>query len=478
LIKFFGFFPQNKEKLLKIAEKNKQTVCYCVKLRIALNPFSKKESVSMMNKIFHWTLCFTTVFVVAITAAVYAATPCCTSIISGNSQTYRLVPSIVTEPVTMTGYKKVVETQYIEEYVTTYQTVWETQQRDRRYTVARSVPETSMKERRYTVKHPVEETEYRDTSYHVTRLVPETTEREERYLVSKQVYETQEREILETRHIPVQETTMQERTYTVNRPVTNYVEQTVDRGNYVDSVQVKPGKTYTRLAWHRAEYYDPATGTTRWRLPGFYWTEMEGSPRYEVNKVYQPNYVTQTVPVTNMLQEQRIEQVPVTRTTFREEQIVRTEQVQIPKTVQEEVVRKIPVTSYKQVVEKVEQKTPITVQRIVTEEHVENIPVTTYKTVTEERVEPYEVKVAKVVPVTQKVRKPITVEKWVPYSYTIERKRTVVNRIPIESDITVSPRSTTVGSEYSVDTQPTPAPLEDKNDAKKDPAEDIPTIKK
>jgi hypothetical protein len=428
----------------------------------------------MMSKIFNLTLGFTAAIIAAISVTAHAAVPCCTTTISGDSRTYRLEYSTVTEPVEMTGYKKVVETQYIEENVTTYQTVWETQQRERRYTVARSVPETSMKERRYTVNRPVEETEYRDTSYHVTRLVPETTEREEHYLVSKQVYETQEREIRETRRIPVQETTMQERTYTVNRPVTTYAEQTVDRGGYVDSVQVKPGKTYTRLAWHRAEYYDPATGTTHRRLPGFYWTEMEGSPRYEVNKVYQPNYVTQTVPVTNSVQEQRTEHVPVTRTTFREEQIIRTEQVQVPKTVQEEVVRKIPTTTYKQVVEKIEQKTPVTVQRMITEECVENIPVTTYKTVTEERIEPYEVNVARIVPVTRTVRKPVTREKWVPYTYTMERQRTVVNRIPIDSAVvtTYSPISTE---------HPVTAPPEEKdnhkNDMKTDPAEITPTIK-
>jgi hypothetical protein len=406
---------------------------------------------------------------VSTTITVYASVPCCNGTVSGNNQTYRLEHSTVVEPVKINSYKKVVETHYVEEEITTYQTVWETQQRERRYTVARNVPETSMKERRYTVNRPVEETEYRDTSYYVTRLVPETTEREERYLVSKQVYETQEREILETRRIPVQETTLQERTYTVNRPVTNYVEQTVDRGTYVDSVQVKPGKTYTRLAWQRAQYYDPATGTTHWRLPGFYWTEMAGPSRYEVNKVYQPNYVTQTVPITSIVREQRAEQIPVTRTTFHEEQIVRTEQVQVPKTVQEEVVRKIPTTTYKEVVEKVEQKTPVTVQRMISEERVENVPVTTYKTVTEERVEPYEVKVAKVVPVTKIVRKPVTYEKWVPYTYTIERKRTVVNRIPIDSaGVTILSPIT----EY-----PITAPPEEKENPQNDPAEKIPTLK-
>jgi hypothetical protein len=439
-----------------------------------------------MNKLLFTLAAVAAAFEVSV---VYAAAPCCTSkIVASSGQEYRLEYSTVTEPVAMTGYKKVAETQYVEENITAYETVWETQQRERRYTVARTVPETSVTERRYTVNRPVEETEYRDTSYNVTRLIPETSEREERYLVSKQVYETQEREILETRRVPVQETTIQERAYTVNRPVTTYAEQTVDRGQYVDSVSTAAGRTYHRLAWQRAgDYYDSATGTTRWRLPGFYWTPMEGPARYEVNKVYQPNYVTQTVPVTSTVQEQRLEQVPITRTTFRDEQTVRTEQVQVPKTVQEEVIRKIPTTTYKQVVERVEQKTPVTVRRMVSEERVEEVPVTTYKTVTEERVEPYEVKVAKVVPVTRTVRKPVTVVKWVPYTYTIEKKKTVVNRIPIEPvvssssslqlqpgeriievvDVPAPAQSVTVG-------RPTSAPQEPKAD-KSDPAENVPT---
>ncbi len=374
----------------------------------------------------------------ALSTAALAATPCCTRIIVPTGQEYRIEYQTVSEPVTQTAYKKVVETNYVEEEITTYETVWETEQRERRYTVAKQVPETSTRQRRYTVTKPVEETVMKDTSYNVTRLVPETTEREERYLVSKQVFETQQREVIETRKVPVQETTLQERAYTVSKPVTTFVEQTVDRGGYVDQVNVKPGKTYHRLAWQRAgEYYDSTTGTTRRHWPGFFWTPMQGPERHEVSKVYRPNYVSETVPVTNFVHEQRIEQIPVTRTTFQEEKIARIEEVQVPRTVQEEVVRKIPVTTYKQVVERVEQQTPVKVQRLVTEERVEEVPVTTYKTVMEERVEPYEVKVAKVVPVKKTVRKPVTVEKWVPYTYMLEKKRTVVNRIPIVSSTEV-----------------------------------------
>ncbi len=375
---------------------------------------------------------------VVLTSTRQASAQCCPRITAPTGQEYRVEYLTVTEPVQQTAYKKVVKTNYIEEEVTSYETVWETEQRERRYTVARQVPETSMRQKRYTVSRPVEETVMKDTSYNVTRLVPETSEREERYTVSKQVYETQQREVIETRKVPVRETTVQERAYTVSKPVTTFVERTVDRGGYVDQVSTKPGRTYQRLAWQRAgEYYDPALGKSRRHWPGLFWTPMEGPARYEVNRVYHPNYVSETVPVTNYVQEQRIEQVPVTRTTFQEERVSRIEDVQVPRTVQEEVVRKIPVTTYKQVVERVERQTPVKVQRLVTEERIEEVPVTVYKTVLEERVEPYEVKVARVVPVKRIVRRPVTVEEWEPYTYTRERTRTVVNRVPIVSDVSV-----------------------------------------
>ena len=366
------------------------------------------------------------------------------------AQQYRLERVQVTEPIQCNGYRKVVETQFIEETVTTYETVWETEQRERRYTVARKVPETSVTERQYTVQKPVEKIEYQDTSYNVVRTVPETSEREEKYLVTRQVMETQERQVYETRRVPFQETTYEERAYTVNRPVTQYVDRVVDKGQYVNQVNTLPGESYNRLAWQRANYIDPASGESKWRIPGFYWTPMQGPERHEVNRVYQPNYVSETVPVTTNVQERRIEQVPVTRTTYREEQVVRTEQVQVPRTYQEEVVRKVPVTTYKQIVERVEQQTPVTVRRMESEDVIERIPVTTYKTLWEDKVEPYEVRVAKVVPVTRTVRKPITVTKWEPYTYTMERQRVEVRRVPLET-VVVLPQGTLPISKPTLD---------------------------
>jgi len=373
-------------------------------------------------------------FIFAMFAAIAGPTACVFAAESSQAATqYRLESVPVIEQIPYTSYRKVTETQFIEETITAYETVWETEKRERRYTVARKVPETSYTERRYTVQRPVEEIEYRDTSYNVTRMVPETSEREEKYLVTRQVMETQERQVYETRRVPVQETTLEDRMYTVNRPVTNFVEKVVDKGQYVNQVNTLPGRTYERLAWQRANYVDPVTGESKWRLPGFYWTEMQGPARHEVNRVYQPNNVLETVPVTSTVQERRIEQVPVTRTTFQEEQVVRTEQVQVPRIVQEEVVRKVPVTTYRQITERVEQQTPVTVRRMITEEKVEQVPTTTYRTVLEERVEPYDVRVAKHVPVTRTVRKPVTVTKWEPYTYTMERRRTEVRRIPLET---------------------------------------------
>lgn len=383
--------------------------------------------------------------------------------IASAQTTYRLERVPVVEEIQCTGYKKVLETQFAEETVTAYETVWETEQKERRYTVARKVPETSFTERRYTVQKPFEETVIKDTSYDFVRTVPETSMREERYFVSKQVMDIQERQVYETRRVPEQETTIENRTYTVNRPVTNYVETVVDRGKYVSQVNTLPGQTYSRLAWHRANYVDPVSGESKWRVPGFYWTDMQGPTRYEANRVYQPNYVAQTVPVTSTVQEQRVEQVPVTRTTYRDEQVVRTEQVQVPRTVLEEVVRQVPVTTYKQITERVERQTPVTVRRMVPEEIVEQVPVTSYKTVLENVVEPYEVRVAKVVPVTRTVQKPITTVKWVPYTYTMERQRMEVRRIPVETapDVTsVVPKSTPAGKPSS------------------DPADKIPTLPK
>jgi hypothetical protein len=227
--------------------------------------------------------------------------------------------------------------------------------------------------------------------------------------------------------------------------VTNYVEKVVDKGQYVNQTNTLPGREYNRLAWHRANYVDPVSGESKWRIPGFYWTTMQGPERYEVNKVYQPNYVAETVPVTTMFQEQRIEQVPVTRTTFQNEQVIRTDLVQVPRVFQEEVTHRIPVTTYKQIVERVEQTTPVTVRRMVTEERVEQIPVTTYKTVLEEKVEPYEVRVARVVPVTRTVQKPVTTVKWVPYTYTVERPKIEVRRVPVETSSQTNSQSTPIG---------------------------------
>jgi len=382
-------------------------------------------------------------------AALFAA-QCCTTTVTSAPVEYR-----VEKPIVHTAYKKVVEMEEVEETVTTYETVWETQQRERRYTVARTVPETTTYQRKVTVQRPVEETVMRDDSYNKTVLVPETTEREERYLVPKTVCETVDREIVETRRVPVEETVMQERRYTVSKPITTFATQTVDRGGFIDTQTITPGRTYNRLAWQSGgTYVNPDTGQSIWRIPGLYWTPMTGAPQVQTQKVYQANYVQETVPVTRVVREQVAEQIPVVQTSYRDEQIRRVEPVQVERTVNEEVVRRVPVTTYRQEVRRVEQLTPVKVQRMVTEERFEDVPVTTTRTIYEERVVPYEVKVQKVVPVTRIVRKPVTREKWVP----IESERVVG-----VTDREVPPKV--------IETDGSVLPL-----PSADPADDVPTL--
>lgn len=329
----------------------------------------------------------------------------------------RPAPAVVSSGCTVCrpAFKTVAETQMREEQVTTYETVWEEETRYRTRTVCRQVPETSVRQETYTVSKPVWETVEKETSYDVVKYVPETSEREEVQLVNRPVTEYQERQIVETVNRPVTETVMQERSYTVQRPVTTCQTQLKDVGQYTTQYTPQPGRDYTRLTWQRGgDYYDPATGTTKYRLPGLYWTDMKTQTTYKPQQVYQPAYVAQQVQVTSYVPETVTEQVPVTVNKVIQEQVCRTEKVPITRMIQEQIVKKIPVTSYKPVTERVVQKTPVRVCRMETEQQVREIPVTTYKTVTENIQEPYTVRIAKQVPKTVTVQRPVTVYKQVP----------------------------------------------------------------
>ena len=323
--------------------------------------------------------------------------------------------SYPTTPVGSNTYRVENETVYQQEEQTKLRQVWDDEVRERHYTVLKQVPETTIKQEIYKVLKPVWTTEYRDTSYDVIRTVPENSVREERYTVSRPTWETAEREVWQTVRRPVQETYMQERRYTVNRPVTSYKTEVVDRGQYVDYTAVEPGKTYNRLTWQSGgNYIDPNTGASRRQLPGLYWTPMQSDPKYRQEKVYQPNFVEQLTPVTTLVPETVVEQIPTTRTTFQEERILHKEPYQVMRMVQEERVRQIPETRYRQVVERVQQTTPVQVQRMETQEVTRDIPVTSFKTVAEEHVQQYTVRVPRVEKVVETVQKPYTVKKYIP----------------------------------------------------------------
>ena len=363
---------------------------------------------------------------------------CCGGVIA-DTQAYMVqYGSVCCEPAAPPAqtYKKVYDIEYREEEVVTYKTEWETSYRTT--TVAKQVPETDYYQEKFKLLKPVWTVEYRDESYDVTRYVPETSEREEKYTVSKPVFKIENREILETVRTPIKQTVMQEKRYIVQKPSTTFQTRTVDKGEFVDSIQEEPGKTYNKLTWQNGgSYYDPETGTTKRRLPGLYWTPLTSEPKYHVQKVYKPNFITEQFPVTTYTPETVVEQIPVEITTFQEEQVRKIEPVQIQEMVQEEVVRKIPVITHKPVVERVEKIVPINVCKMQEEEMIREIPRTTYKTVTEEKV--VEVKVPRQVREVKKVVKPITIERWVPITSgtpspaSIAATKPVVSRLGIDS---------------------------------------------
>ena len=372
-------------------------------------------------------VCDTCVAPVTISAPVVAARP-----VSNNYAVQR------------PAFKMVRETEMREEEVTTYETVWDEETRYRTRTVCKRVPETTVHRETVRVSKPVWETVEKETSYDVVRYVSETSEREEVKTVCKPVTEYQEKQIVETVNRPVQETVMEQRTRLVNRPVTTCETRTRECGEYETQYVQKPGKEYTRLTWQRGgEYYDPATGQTRRRLPGLYWTDLSSAPEYTAQRVYKPRTVTETVPVTRMVEERVVEEVPVTVNKMIQEQVVRTEQVPVTRLVEEKIVNKVPVTTYKPVTEKVVKKTPVRVCRIETVDEVRETPVTTYKMVTETIQEPYTVKVARQVPKTVKVQRPVT----------------VCRRVPIDAcaPVTVSSPEANVAETVSKQTLPEPA---------------------
>lgn len=352
----------------------------------------------------------------------------------------------VDRPISETRYRTVAETEMREEEITTYETVWEEQTRYRQKTISKQVPETSVKTETIKVLRPVWETVEKETSYDVVRYVQETSEREEVSTISRPVTQMQEKQIVETVNRPVESCVIQQKEYTVNRPVTTIQQQTQDVGRYVTQYTPQQGRSYNRLTWQPGgDYYDPATGTTKRRLPGLYWTQLSGPTQYTANRVWQSNLVTTAVPVTTYVQEKVVENVPTKVTTYQQEQIVRTEQVPVTTYQQEQVVKKIPVTTYKPVTERVVQKTPVKVCRMQTEEQVREIPVTTYKTVCEVVNEPYTVRVAKQVPKVVKVQRPVTVYKQI--TETVKYPTNPCESGLSQSTISTTPATTTYQSD-------------------------------
>ncbi|MBR4834071.1 MAG: hypothetical protein IKU86_07055 [Thermoguttaceae bacterium] len=340
-----------------------------------------------------------------------AETNVCADVCSNVCSTETAAPSVescssVCEP--CSNATACVETEFKEEEITTYETVWDCETRWRDKTITRQVPETSIKRETVKVQRPVWETVEKETTYNVTRYVPETSTQTRTRTALRPVVQNRERKIVETVEQPVVETVMTQRSYVVNRPTTTYRTETRDYGGYETRIAAVPGRERCCLRWRcGGDYYDPATGSTRYRLPGLYWTPTREPTEWRAQRVYRPNFVSTQVPVTTYVPQTVVENVPTTRTTYRPAQVERTVIEPTTVYVQETRTEQVPVTTYKPVTEQVVKKTPTRVLRMQTVEEERETPVTTYKTVTEIVKEPYVARVARQVPKKTKVLRPI-----------------------------------------------------------------------
>jgi hypothetical protein len=217
------------------------------------------------------------------------------------------------------------------------------------------------------------------------------------------------------------------------QPVTTLRPIQVDQGYFVEQQLYRPGRVRNRLTWQSGAYVvDPLTGRTAYQRGGLFWTPVEGPGTVQVQRVYQPNIVTQQVPETTFQPQTVTRRVPVTVTRYVDEVVVEKVPQQVCRMVQEEQVRRVPYTVCRPVREHVENKVPVKVCRIERQQMVRKVPVTTMRMVQEVREEDVPVRVCRQVAVEETVRVPRVVEKRVPVVYTYRVPRTMVYRVPLD----------------------------------------------
>jgi hypothetical protein len=249
---------------------------------------------------------------------------------------------------------------------------------------------------------------------------------------------------------PVYETSYRTECHTVMQPVVTNQTRYVDQGCFSEQTTFRPDAPSTRLTWQSSGcFVDPVTGQTTYRNGGLYWAQTPSTTgKYQVQKVWHPSVVAQTVQQTTLVPQTVTTQVPM----------------QVCKYVPEQMVRKVPVQ----------------VCRMVTEQHTRKVPVTTYKTVCEERVEQVPYQVCRMVAEQQTIRVPRTVEKRVPVTYTYNVSHVECYRVPLDACgnpiETTAPSQNTYYSSPAKASEPTPAAMPTPAKRPADPADAKPTL--
>jgi hypothetical protein len=157
------------------------------------------------------------------------------------------------------------------------------------------------------------------------------------------IWETQYREVPYLVRRPVVETTMRQQQVTVYEPVTTFVEQSVDQGQWVEHVVQGPSRQVTQLKWvPQAWNVDPKTGLEYWRPGMLRPVHVERPGRVRTFRVWQPNIVTTSVPTTSLVPRIETRQVPTQTVRYVQEKRVRRVPVRVRRMVEQSNVRDLP----------------------------------------------------------------------------------------------------------------------------------------
>ena len=194
-----------------------------------------------------------------------------------------------------------------------YRPVFETEMRERRYRVAKPVIETSEREERYTVQKPVWDTfSSRRQLRRRENSLRNPAARAALHGAKARVGDAGARRSL---HRATPRVRNRRARGTVHRTAARHDATRTSRSIRAAgsiSRSASPGPVRNRLTWQpSACVVDPATGASTYQRGGLVWMPTQMPGRLTMQRIWQPNIVTQQIPQTTMVARVETHKVPV-----------------------------------------------------------------------------------------------------------------------------------------------------------------------